>query len=65
MTNEDQEMSQICAIDDAICKLQEARRFYDQPSPKFSQAEGCIEDAIEELNRIPGEWKRKKATPAW
>ena len=51
--DEDAEMSQLCCIDDAICKLQEAKRFYDQPSPKFSQAAGCIEDAIAELNRIP------------
>lgn len=53
MYDEDQEIPHICMIDDAICKLQEAKRFYDQPSPKFSQAAGCVEDAIAELNRIP------------
>ena len=51
--DEDAEMPHICMIDDSISKLQQARRFYDQPSPKFSQAEGCIEDAIAELKRIP------------
>lgn len=50
--DEDAEMSQVVCIEDAICKLNEAKRFYDQPSPKFSQAEGCIEDALAELNRI-------------